>query len=249
MEEINMDDKTAVSGTNATASGSEPTFKKMRGTFFGRELEKEVSAFKNELFNSTNNGVVLADVEFAEINRLVDQKIDEQAEEPCHQKDLLAYMPRIKGLLELSFILKRIQPYCEFVDEAILPYMRAALSKIRTACGCDLDHPQTWSSAHAHTAKISDEATRLEISKLKLNGLYDHVLDDMEWFVMSYKSATWENKRDFFVELNKHEKLLAWMQPWIEVAEGKEPNWRKALFVSIDSLSAKELVVEKRVYE
>ncbi len=249
MEKINMDDKTVVIGTNGTASGSEPTFKKARGTFFGRDLEKEVSLFKNELFNSTNDGVVLADVEFAEINRLVNIKTEDHSEEPFFTASLLNYLPKLKFLLELSFILKRIRPYCEFVDEAILPYMRAALAGIRGACGCDLDNPQTWSSAYVHTAKISDEATRLEISKLKLNGLYDHVLNDMEWFVMSFKSATWENKRDFFVELNKDEKLLAWMQPWIEVAEGKESNWRKALFVSIDSLSAKELVVEKRVYE
>ncbi|MDX2164526.1 MAG: hypothetical protein SFW07_03810 [Gammaproteobacteria bacterium] len=244
-----MNDKTAMSGTNATASGSEPTFKKVRGAFFGRDLEKEVSYFKNELFNLTNNGVVLADGEFAEINRLVDQKIDEQAEKPCHQTDLLAYMPRIKALLELCFILKRIKPYCEFVDEAILPYMRTALAKIRTACGCDLKHPRTWTNAQMHTAKICEEATRLEISKLKLNQLYDHVLDGMEWFVMSFKSAVWENKRDFFVELNKDEKLLAWMQTWIDVAEGREGNWRNALFKSIDSLSVREVIVDKRVYE
>ncbi|MDX2164728.1 MAG: hypothetical protein SFW07_04840 [Gammaproteobacteria bacterium] len=244
-----MDDKTAISGTNATTSSSEPNFKKMRGMFFGRDLEKEVSAFKNELFGLTNNGVVLADVEFSEINRLVDIKTENQSEEGFFTANLVEYLPRLKFLFELSFILKRIQPYCEFVDDAILPHMRTALAKIRTACGCDLDSPQTWSSAHVHTAKICEEATRLEISKLKLNGLYDHVLGDMEWFVMSFKSATWESKRYFFVELNKDEKLLAWMQPWINVAEGKEANWRKALYQSIDSLSAKEVVVERRVYE
>ncbi len=244
-----MNEGAAGNSGDKSVGSSEVRFKRQRGTFFVRDLEKEVSAFKNELFNMTNNGVVLADVEFNEINRLVTQKTENQSEEPCYKENLVEYLPQLKFLFELCFILKRIQPYCEFVDEALFPYIRATLEKIRLACGCDFEHPSTWQIAHVHTAKICEEATRLEISKLKLNRLYDHVIDDMEWFVMSFKSATWENKRDFFVELNKDEQLLAWMQPWFEIAEGKEPNWRKSLFKSIELLAAKEQAVEKRIYE
>lgn len=244
-----MNEETARNNAEGTVQAHEASFKRQRGTFFGGDLEKEVSAFKNELFNMTNNGVVLADVEFAEINRLVSQKLDGQSEEPCYEENLLDYLPRLKFLFELCFILKRIQPYCEFIDHTILPYIKTTLEKIRLACGCNLAHPSTWQIANAHTAKICEEATRLEISKLKLNRLYDHLSDDMEWFVMSFKSATWESKRDLFVALNKDEQLLAWMQPWIEIAEGKEANWRSALFKSIESLSEKEVEVEKRVYE
>ncbi len=171
------------------------------------------------------------------------------SEEPYYEENLLNYLPRLKSFFELCFILKRIQPYCEFVDDALLPYIRTALEKIRLACGCDLEHPSTWQIAHAHTSKICEEATRLEISKLKLNRLYDHVLDDMEWFVMSFKAATWESKHDFFVELNKREQLLAWIQPWLEIAESNADNWRKALFKLNGVLSTTELVAERRIYE
>ncbi|MDX2165076.1 MAG: hypothetical protein SFW07_06650 [Gammaproteobacteria bacterium] len=244
-----MNEQTAARDKNVTTQSNEPHFKRQRGTFFAIDVQKEVSSFKNELFNLTNNGVVLADIEFSEINRLVDAKTVNQSEEHCFKANLLDYLPQLKFLFELSYILKRIKPYCEFVDDAILPHMRATLTKIRLVCGCDLAHPQTWSNAQTHTKKICDEVTRLELSKLKLNRFYDLVLDDMEWFVMSFKSAEWENKRNFFVELNKDEPLLAWMQPWVEVAENKETNWRKALFKSLDLLSTEEPTVEKRIYE
>lgn len=226
-----------------------PSIKKNRAAFFGYVHQQDITSFESELFNQISFVAEDVRVEYAEIKRLFKKKVSERTTEPSFEKDLVNCVEKIIFLFELSHILKRIQPYCEVVDGALLAPMEMALAKIRLSYGCDLSNPETWKLAQPMTNKITEDATHFDISKIKLSKLYGYIYDDMEWFVMSYKAANGENKRNFFSKLNEDSQLLAWTQPWIDLAEGKEVNWRATLSNAIESLSEEPLVTERRVYE
>ena len=223
--------------------------KKNRGMFFSAELEGTVSTVKSDLTNQTGNALELAKFEHAEIKRLFNAKTSERKEGASFKDKLEDYAENIKFLFELTFILKRIQPYCDFVNDALLPVMESALEKIRLAYGCDLSNHETWGIAQSHTDKICKDATMLACSKLKLSRLYDYVYDEMEWFALSYKSAPWENKRKFFATLSEQPQLLAWVQPFIEIAEERATSWEIALSQAMASVSEVPQVVEKKIFE
>jgi len=223
--------------------------KRNRGMFFTTELEGTVSSVKSELAHETSNALELAKFEYAEIKRLFNEKIFERTDQTVFRDKLEDYAENIKFLFELTFILKRIQPYCDFVNDALLPVMESALEKIRLAYGCDLSNHETWGVAQPHTAKICKDATKLACSKLKLSRLYNCVYDEMEWFALSYKSAPWENKRKFFAALNEQSQLLAWVQPFIEIAEERATSWEVAFDKAMASVSEEPQIVEKKIFE
>lgn len=62
-----------------------------------------------------------------------------------------------------------------------------------------------------------------------------------------------ECERVEFVEIhrlfNEAPKLMAWIQPFIEIAERRAVNWEDALGKAMASVSAERVVTECRVYE
>jgi hypothetical protein len=221
---------------------------KSRGMFFGAALEKEVLSIKTELAHQTNYGIECAKEEYAVIMQLFNKKISEPQGEPSFSENLADYPEKIKFLYELTCIFERIERYCDFVTEGLLPFMTSALEKIRLAYGCDLNDHTTWKIAQDATKTLSRNTTTLDISRSHLRSLYDHVYDEMEWFSMSYNAADLESKERFFSELRKTPELLAWAQPWIEIAEGKEADCETALAKSMKVISNAQNLVTQQVH-
>ena len=71
----------------------------------------------------------------------------------------------------------------------------------------------------------------------------------MEWFILSYRFASWEAKRTFFNHLNQDAQLLSCTQPWIEIAEDEQSDWEVALNKTIQSMVENYCVADERIYE
>lgn len=148
------------------------------------------------------------------------------------RNELSDYAEKIQSLSKISGILKRAKPFCDFVESNILLPSRKALEKIRTACGCDLNNHETWGIANPHTAKICELAVTLESAKYELSTKCDDFYDQMQLFILIYQDAKEEHKADFFSKLNAHPLRMAWIQPWLNIAEGKEVSFEGALLES-----------------
>jgi hypothetical protein len=212
----------------------------------GADIKKQVASIKRELTKQTKHGVEACKTEYKKLIELFEEKTSQPLGEISFSATLGDYIAKIEFLFELTKIFERIERYCDFVTEYILPFMVNALEKIRLAYGCDLSDPKTWGVAQLDTNTISKTATSFDISRSHLRGLYDHVYDEMEWFSMSYNAADLKAKESFFAELGKTPHLLAWAQPWIEIAEGKETHFETALIKSMEIISNEQDVVHKQ---
>jgi hypothetical protein len=210
----------------------------------GADIKKQVASIKRELISQTQDGVGAAKEEYKTLISLFNEKTSEPLGEISFSENIGDYVAKIEFLFELTKIFERIERYCDFVTEYILPFMTSALEKIRLAYGCDLSDSKTWEVAQLDTNTISKTATSFDISRSHLRDLYDHVYDEMEWFSISYNAADLKAKESFFAELGKTPLLLAWAQPWIEIAEGKETHCETALTKSMSIVLMENVVQE-----
>jgi hypothetical protein len=218
--------------------------KKQRGTFFSADVERVIASLKQELAHQVNDNLKKVLSEYTEIMDCFNQQPQNKS---SAEKNILDLIKTLESLFELTYVFKRVKPYCNFVNVNLLPPINLALEKIRLACGCDLNDVDTWDVATCHTATICKFANKLESSKVELNSLNGRIYDGLAQFVWDYKSEEAELKRIFIAELSKNPTLMAWVQPWIDIAEGLEVDLRKSLAKAIVIMPEKSLAKENTV--
>ncbi|MDX2165262.1 MAG: hypothetical protein SFW07_07610 [Gammaproteobacteria bacterium] len=201
--------------------------------------------FQTALFYINKNST-LAKNEFTILKNLIEEKKSQQSF--AHQ-NLTSYADQLPILFDLMALFPRIEPYCEFVDEALLAQINTSLKKINSTIkngfkSCNSQLLQSYAQS------LSEEAAYFENTKSELIKLIGYIYDKLEWFILFYKQADWKSKEDFFSTVARTPQILAAVQPWIDIAEEQQLNWETAMAKSICSLSDPTIQkIEKRIYQ
>lgn len=214
------------------------------------EIKNKIFSVKTELSTQVNQGIELAKIEYTEINRLFDETTRSHTHALCFSQNLEDYITKIRILIALTPIFQRIQSYCDFVDNALLLPINDSLEKINSICDHKLDSEEAWEVVLPYLGNFVEDTAYLEMTKVELNNLYKYIQDKIEWFILSYKFASWQVKQNFFSALSEDPQILFWIRPWIEIAEEQKTDWETAMVQCMAPIPENYMLqTESRTYQ